>query len=170
MKKIVFVVIFLISFSLKAQQRGRNSDPTKSIKGIVKEVLNIISGEEGKERNWDAFRNLFLPTARMTVVYHDEDHPIPIETVSVDEFIAHLSDEYYQKGFTEYELGKAVDEYNGIAHVFQSFYAKDSESKEERGINSYQLVYHSERWWIANLVWTGDSNGVKIPKKYLRKR
>lgn len=59
--------------------------------------------------------------------------------------------------------------YNGIANVFQSFYGKDSENKEERGINSYQLVYFKNRWWIANLLWTGDANGVKIPKKYLRR-
>ena len=66
-------------------------------------------------------------------------------------------------------ISKVVDEYNGIAHVFQTFYAKDSENFEERGITSYQLVYFNNRWWIANIVWTGDSNGVKVPAKYLKK-
>jgi hypothetical protein len=71
------------------------------------------------------------------------------------------------KDLFEYETGKVVDEYNGIAHVFQSFFAKDSENNEEKGINSYQLVYSDSRWWIVNIVWTGDSNGIKVPGKYL---
>ena len=70
-------------------------------------------------------------------------------------------------GYIEYEISKVVNEYNGIASVFQTFYGKDSENKEEMGINSYQLVYFNHRWWIANLLWTGDNNGVKVPKKYL---
>ena len=88
----------------------------------------------------------------------------------MDDFIKLMHDEYYEQGYLEYETGKTIDEYNGIANVFQSFYGKDSENKEERGINSYQLVYFEKRWWIANLLWTGDTNGVKVPKKYLYKK
>ncbi len=65
-----------------------------------------------------------------------------------------MKDSYYDKGFEEFELGKVINEYNGIANVFQSFYGKDSEGAEEKGINSYQLVYFKNRWWIANMVWT----------------
>jgi hypothetical protein len=78
-----------------------------------------------------------------------------------------MDDEYYQNGYLEYEISKVVNEYNGIANVFQTFYGKDSENREEKGINSYQLVYFNHRWWIASLLWTGDNNGVKVPKKYL---
>lgn len=90
-----------------------------------------------------------------------------METVSLDEFITLLQDPYYEQGFTEYEFSKKVDEYNGIAQVFQTFYAKDSENFEETGITSYQLVYFENRWWIVNVLWTGDSNGVTVPKNYL---
>ena len=143
-----------------------DTNAVKSIDGIVKEVLRLVSGEKGKTRNWEALRNLFLPTATFTVLNNSDSIPQPVETVSLDDFIKLMHDEYYEQGYLEYETGKTIDEYNGIANVFQSFYGKDSENKEERGINSYQLVYFSKRWWITNLLWTGDSNGVKVPEKY----
>lgn len=131
--------------------------------------MNLSTGEKGKVRNWEAFRNLFLPTATFTVLYHDEAFPTPSETVTLDQFIELMHYAYYDKGYIEYELGKVVNEYNGIANVFQSVYQKDSGGVEGRAINSYQLLYFNDRWWVANLVWTTDSNGIEVPEKYLKK-
>jgi len=69
---------------------------------------------------------------------------------------------YPEEDFTENELGKVVNKYNGIAKVFQSFYPKDSENEEGRGITSYQFIYFKERLWIT------DSIGIPIPDKYLK--
>jgi hypothetical protein len=170
MKKILCALLSLITtMTLAAQEKMSSGNAVKSIDGIVKEVLRLISPEKEQARNWEALRNLFLPTATFTVLNNNDSIPRPVETVSLDDFIKLMHDEYYEQGYLEYEIGKTVDEYNGIANVFQSFYGKDSENKEERGINSYQLVYFEKRWWIVSLLWTGDTNGVKIPKKYLRK-
>jgi hypothetical protein len=170
MNHLVTTLFFLISTNLVAQdEMAADTNAVNSINGIVKEALRLISGEKGKSRNWDAFRNLFLTTAEFTVLNHSDSIPQPVETVCLEEFIKLMHDQYYDQGYLEYEINKVVEEYNGIANVFQSFYGKDSENKEEKGINSYQLVYFRSRWWIANLVWTGDSNGVKVPEKYLGK-
>ena len=167
MKKIAIGFFILISTNLTAQEKMMaDTSAVNSIDGIVKEVLKIVSGEVGKTRNWEAFRNLFLPTADFTVLNHNDSIPQPVETVTLEEFIHLMDDQYYKLGFFEYELSKVINEYNGIANVFQSFYAKDSENHEEKGINSFQLVYSKKRWWIVNILWTGDSNGVKVPKKY----
>jgi len=169
MKSILMASLFLISTNLIAQDKMiADSNALTSINGIVKEMLRLVSGEKGKSRNWEALRNLFLATADFTVVNHSDSLPQPVETVSLEEFIKLMHDPYYDQGYLEYEISKVVNEYNGIASVFQSFYGKDSENVEEKGINSYQLVYFNNRWWIANLIWTGDSNGVKVPKKYLK--
>jgi hypothetical protein len=149
---------------------SQNKSPAvNSIDGIVKEVLQIISGDKGKHRDWNAFRNLFLPTARFTVLNHNDTLTKGVETVGLDEFITMMHDEYYDNGFFEKELSKSVEEYNGIASVFQSFYAKDSENKEEKGINAYQLAYFNKRWWIVSILWTGNDNKIEIPSKYLGK-
>ncbi|AHF15615.1 hypothetical protein NIASO_11545 [Niabella soli DSM 19437] len=147
-----------------------DTNAVKSIDGIVGEVLRLQSSERGKTRNWKALRNLFLPTATFTILNSKDSLNRPTETVSLDDFIELMHDDYYTEGYVEYETGKVVDEFNGIANVFQSFYGKDSKNEEARGINSYQLVYFKNRWWIANLLWTLETNKVKIPKKYLYKK
>lgn len=170
MKTSLIVVLVLLTGSLRAQETMlADSTAVKSIDGIVKEVLRIISGESGKTRNWEGFRHLFLPTAKFTVHSHDNTNKQPVESVTLDEFIAVLQEPYYEQGFLEYEIAKTVDEYNGIAQVLQTYYSKDSEGHEEKGITCYQLVNYNDRWWIVSILWTGDSNGVPIPKKYLKK-
>ena len=167
MKKIV--VIFILIFSIPVLSQTDNSAKTESIDALVNEVLTIISGEKGKVRNWNNFRNLFIPTAKFTILNHAIDSlSMDYEQVSLDEFIELMHDQYYKEGFTEYELGKVINEYNGVANVFQSFYAKDSENEEGKGITSYQLIYFKNRWWITDLLWTTNSNGLPIPEKYLK--
>lgn len=167
MKNVLVLLFILSSISLFAQEKIQaDTNAVKSIDGIMKEVLRLTSTTKGVPQNLEALKNLFLPTAQFTVLMQDESDS-QIETIGLDEFIKMLDDPYYHEGYLEYELGKVVEEYNGIAQVFQSYHGKDSENYEESGVSSYQLVYVENRWWIANVVWTGDSNGVKIPEKYL---
>ena len=173
MKKILTGLFIIISTNLTAQDKAlADTAAVKSIDGILKKMLNIISGEKGKIRDWESFRNLFLLTANFTVLNNavpnnKDSFAQPVETVNLEEFIKLMHDEYYDAGYLEFETGKTVDQYNGLASVFQSFYGKDSDNHEEKGINSYQLVFFKNRWWIANLVWVTASNGAPIPQKYL---
>jgi hypothetical protein len=168
MRKIIAGFLLVISTNLSGQNKPpADTTAVKSIDGILKKMLNIISGEKGKIRDWEAFRNLFLSTANFTVLNTIDSLQQPVETVGLEEFIKMMHDPYYDAGYLEYETGKTVEEYNGLAIVFQSFYGKDSENREEKGINSYQLVFFKNRWWIANLVWVLASRDVPIPGKYL---
>lgn len=94
--------------------------------------------------------------------------PMESETVSLDEFMELLKDPYYDDHYLEYQTGKVINEYNGIANVFQSFRAKDRDGLDARGISSYQLIHLQGRWWISNVLWTGNDNGVPIPERYLQ--
>jgi len=152
-----------ICLSLQSSSHTPTPEPYESIDGIVKEVLKIISGEKGKERDWDAFRNLFTSNAQISVLVHGKDGSATTRSYTSDEFIS-LGKKYYENdGFLEYEIKKVVNEYNGIANVFQSYYAKELDV-EEKGVNSYQLVHDGKRWWIQTLLWTSNRNGVELPE------
>ena len=113
-----------------------------------------------------------MPTAKFTILYHQSDSiPLKYESLSADQFFEYMQEakDYYEKGFTQYETGKVVNEYNGIANVFQSFYAMDSDGQEVKGMTSYQLVYFDDRWWISDVLWTTNTNGIPIPPKYFKK-
>ncbi len=167
MKHLLIGVLIILSPELIAQDKLlADTTAVNSIDGIVNEVLEIITVDKGEKIDLEKFRNLFVPTARFSIINHDDSMPQPFESVSLEEFLEMLDDPYYEQGYLEYEIGKVVDEYNGIAQVFQSFYGKDSENVEERGITSYQLAFFNDRWWIINILWTTDGNGVEIPEKY----
>ena len=148
--------------------KWKSIESVKTIDGILDKMLKIINRENGEQCDTATFRKLFLPTAHFTVHMHSDSFPRPIETVSLDEFIELISDPYYGEGFEEKELNKIVDVYNDIAHVFQVYRVRDSDGIEETGLNSFQLIYFKERWWIVSVMWTGNSNGVQVPKKYLK--
>jgi len=164
MKNIFTIIIILVSSITYSQNTNSSDSIVRSIDGIVNEVLKLISGEKGVARNWDDFRNLFTPNAQFTVLNHGENGVNNYITYSLEEFVRIGKKFYENDGFIEYELKKTVNEYNGIAHVFQSYYAKELDNEEE-GINSFQLIFDGERWWITSLLWTSDRNGIKIPKE-----
>jgi len=73
MKKVLPVFFILITtMTLAAQEMSSDTNAVKSIDGIVKEVLRLVSGEKGQARNWEALRNLFLRTATFTVLNNND--------------------------------------------------------------------------------------------------
>ena len=160
MKYFLCIIIFLTA-SISSIAQEKTDSTVKSINGIIDELLNQITIEKGEKIDTTAVRNLFHPSAIFTVA--DSTNA---ETVSLDDFLTLLKAPYYEQGYLEKEIHKVVDEYNGIAQVFQTFYGKDSEGVEEKGINSYQLTYYGGRWWIVSLLWTIESKSVGIPAKY----
>ncbi|UZD24191.1 hypothetical protein [Algoriphagus halophytocola] len=160
MKYSLCIILFLTA-SINSLAQEKPDVPLRSIDGIINELLDQITIEKGEKMDTTAIRNLFHPSAIFTVA--DSTNA---ETLSLDDFLTLLKDPYYEEGYLEKEIHKVVDEYNGIAQVFETFYGKDSEGVEEKGINSYQLTYYGGRWWIVSLLWTLESKNVRIPAKY----
>ncbi|UII20096.1 hypothetical protein [Fulvivirga ligni] len=156
-----FLMIFLIASAGYTQD---SDNDLATIDGTIKELLDQITIEPGEKMDTAAIRSLFHPSAILTVA--DSSNA---ETVSLNDFLVLLKDPYYEEGYTEREIYNTVDEYKGVAHVFQSFYGKDSEGQEERGMNSYQLTYYQGQWRIVSLLWCVEPEGYPIPAKYLGK-
>ena len=172
MKKFVFGLLILIAFKLNAQNNPGIDSFLTTIDGIVNIGFKTLSELNGNIRNFDKLREIYLPTAKFTILYHQSDSiPLKYESLSADQFFEYMQEakDYYEKGFTQYETGKVVNEYNGIANVFQSFYAMDSDGQEVKGMTSYQLVYFDDRWWISDVLWITNTNGIPIPPKYFKK-
>lgn len=146
---------------------GQQKTSLLTIDRIVNELMNQVTIQKGEKADTAAIRNLFHHTAQLHVLINGDTSMV--ESVTLDDFLVLMRDPYYEEGYLEQEIHKVVDEFNGIANVFQSFYGKDSEGAEERGINSYQLVYYDERWWILNMVWTMETEDKKLPTRYLEK-
>ena len=153
----IFAFVFCLQM-LSVITKGQEQDPLSSPEKITSHLLSLVSIEAGEEIPYESIKNLFVENARLSIL-NQEDSAF-VETVSINEFIELLNDPYYKNGFIEKPLGAVSEEFNGVAQVFQSFEAMDSEGESGRGINSFQLAYFNGRWWIISLVWT-TTDGVE---------
>ena len=166
MRKITDTIFILfLCFNLNAQL---DSIDVRSPEAITNKMLELISGPIGEERNWDQFRNLFLPTSQKISVSTTKDGTKRVRSMNLEEFVRYVGPLYKRDGFEEYTIGLTINEFNGIANVFQSFYCKNLVgSYESRGVNSYQLLYDKNRWWIVSTLFVNESEASPLPDKYL---
>ena len=152
------------------------ADPAdvESIDAIVTAVYEAISGDAGVERDWDRFRSLFLPQARLMPVssQHGENgRRSSVASITPDEFAANGSSSFAEQGFYEIEIGSVTEQYGDIAHRFSSYASFRTDDPDEepfnRGINSFQLLYDGERWWVLSIFWQHEPDAGPIPAEYL---
>jgi hypothetical protein len=75
------------------------------------------------------------------------------------------------RGFYEQEVANRTEMFGSIAHVWSTYESRHGPLDAEpfsRGINSFQLVRHSGRWWVVTIFWDVESDGHPIPERYLR--
>ncbi len=159
MKHLLLLVFACSSLLSSAQEWNPN---TTTVNGIVNEVLTLISAEEG---DWEKFRGLFLSSAHFMVVSENGQMGVHMQSFALEDLVR-LFQKSAGRDFQEIQLNLEIDEYNGIAQAWQTYEVRIGDASNQ-GINSYQLVYHADRWWIASMVWTNNTNGVSIPENYL---
>jgi hypothetical protein len=71
--------------------------------------------------------------------------------------------------FYEWEIHRVVQRFGSIAHVWTTYIESDSPQGETRGrgINSIQLYFDGERWWITSWVFDSEREGSEIPAEYV---
>lgn len=141
-----------------------------SLDQILEGLYAVISGEKGEARDWDLFRYLFHPEAKLIPTRRAKEGPIGTLHWSPEDYINTAGDYLVQQGFFEKEIHRQTDAFGPITHVFSTYESYHSESDAEpfaRGINSIQLLNDGERWWILNIYWSSESEDNPIPKRYL---
>jgi hypothetical protein len=70
-------------------------------------------------------------------------------------------------GLEEREIHRVTKRFGNIAHVFSTYELRRAGAPAGRGINSIQLFWDGERWWIASAVWDDERKDNPIPREYL---
>jgi hypothetical protein len=140
----------------------------KSPEAIVQALYQTISGPAGP-RNWDRFRSLFLPGARLITTTQTPGGSFKLVDLSVENYIGRAGDYFAHHGFYESEITHETQSFGQIAHVFSTYASQHAKNQPAftRGINSIQLVNDGGRWWVAEVVWDSERPGNHIPQRYL---
>lgn len=153
------------AYDADAVTLAANPEDVGSIDAIMAAVYDVISGEAGEPRDWDRMRSLFIPGARLIPNQGGQ-----VMVMSVEDYIERGSAFFAQNGFFEAEISRKTDRYGDIVQIFSTYEAYKSADDAEpflRGINSFQLVYQNDRWWIVTIFWEAESEDNPIPEKYL---
>jgi hypothetical protein len=153
-----------------AQTPPANPADVASIDAIMHAVYDVISGPAGQKRDWDRFRSLFQPGARLIPTGARQQGGFGMRMLSPDEYAANSGAALEQNGFFEIEVARTVEQYGQIAHVFSTYESRRNASDAEpfaRGINSFQLFNDGARWWVVTIYWQQESPAAPIPSKYL---
>jgi hypothetical protein len=148
-----------------------NPDDVKSIDSILAAMQQAIGGAPGQPRDWDRYRSLFAPDARLIAARPGAGSAATAMFLTVENFID-ANKAYFEKGgFFDNEVSRRTEEFGNIAHVWSTYESRhkaDDPAPYIRGINSIQLLRDGERWWIVNLFWDFERENSPIPERYLR--
>ena len=140
----------------------------ESIDGIINALYASISGGAGVDRQWDRFRSLMAPGARLIPTGVRRDSTTTFRVMTPEEYIT-ANDAGLKRGFFEKEIARKVDRYGNIVQLFSTYESRrvETETPFARGINSIQLHFDSKRWWIVSIFWEGESPMHPLPAQYL---
>jgi len=140
-----------------------------SMEHIIAAVYDVISGPAGSPRDWDRFRSLFAPGARLIPTRRGQDGKVAANSATPDEYIARAQPFFEKEGFFESSVANRVESWDRIAHVWSTYESRHAKGDKPfaRGINSFQLLFDGNRWWVVTIYWEGEEPAHPLPEKYL---
>src|SRR5215471_930473 len=137
----------------------------KSIDSILAALYGVISGPAG-ERDWNRFRSLFVPQARLTAAVKNADGSARIRPMGVEDYAKGAGSYFLQHAFFESPIVNRVETFGNITQVFSSYESRRAagEAPFARGINSIQLLNDGTRWWIVSILWDEERPDNPLPK------
>ena len=145
-------------------------EDVKSIDSVLTALYGVISGPAG-ERDWNRFRSLFLPQARLTAATKNADGSSRVRPMGVEDYAKGAGSYFLQQAFFESPIVNRVETFGNITQVFSSYESRHSagEAPFARGINSIQLLNDGTRWWIVSILWDEERADNPLPKEFAGK-
>jgi hypothetical protein len=137
---------------------------------IIGALYDVISGPAGT-RNWDRFRSLFAPGARLIANGVRPTGEVVSRVMTVEDYAQRNGPFFEKNGFFEREARRHTDAFGNIAQVFSTYesrHAKDDAKPFQRGINSIQLMNDGKRWWVVTIFWQAEDEKNPVPEKFLK--
>ena len=148
-------------------QTSPYENDAKTIDALINATYEVVSGEKGAKRQWERDRYLHHPKAVYS--YYDAEKGRQV-TSTLDTFHTATDDLVFNTAFYESEVNREVRIFGNIAQVWSTYETrfKKGGKVERRGINSIQLVFENNRWYIISWVFRGEDENTRIPQTFDR--
>jgi hypothetical protein len=145
------------------------AEDVSSQEGLLGAIYEVISGPAG-DRDWNRFRSLFLPQARLTRAGKNQDGVVTVNLMGVEDFIQLAGAAFKSDGFYEKAIVNRVQTFGNVAQVFSSYESRHAPAEKPftRGINSMQLVNDGKRWWVLSILWDSERADNPLPPQFAK--
>ncbi len=122
-----------------------------------------IGVTNGKGPDWKRIGTLMLPGGRFGFSMGG-----PFQYLSIEEFAEFAVEALAVDNFREKELFHVPTRFGNIAHVYSTFVGVYNDGEAvRRGINSIQLMWQDNRWWLVSIIWDDESPENPLPAAHL---
>jgi hypothetical protein len=145
------------------------TEDVATMDGLMKAFYEVISGPQGKAREWSRDRTLYIPDVRfVSMKLGPQGRPVA-EVMSHQEYVDRTEPMLKAAGFHEQEIHRVTRRFGNIAHVFSTYESREKADGPviARGINSVELFWDGTRWWIASAIWDEERPDNPIPQEFL---
>jgi hypothetical protein len=142
-------------------------EDVSTLDGIIRAYYEVVSGPAGETPDRERDRSLHHPDALVSIAGTNADGQPILRTMTLDEY-HDLSGGPRSEGFYEVEIHREVQRFGNVVHVWSTYASSTTPDGEPftRGINSIQLFFDGERWWITSWIFDGTP-GLRVPGRYL---
>lgn len=148
--------------SLSSRVPAPKPDDVNSLDAILRAIYDVISGPAG-DRDWNRFRSLFVPEARLTSAQKSKDGSVYLR--DVEGYVKGAGGYFKTHGFYEHAIVNRVQTFGNIAQVFSSYESRNAPNEKPfaRGVNSIQLFNDGSRWWVVSILWDEETPTNSLP-------
>lgn len=155
--------------AVKPAEPPAHPEDIQNIPSIVNTLYAVISGPPG-ERDWQRFHALFIPEARLIFNGKNASGKVVRRVMSPDDYQQRAGELFKKEGFFESTISNKMEQYGHIAQVFSTYESRHEKDAKPfaRGINSIQLAFDGQRWWVVTIMWDQESPDNLIPEQFLK--
>jgi hypothetical protein len=140
-----------------------------TLDGIISAFYDVVSGPAGQPRQWSRDRTLYVPGVLFISTEVGKDGKPYHQIMSHQQFVDRSDASVVSQGFYEQEIHRVTTRYGTIVHVMSTYVERRTLNGPliGRGVNSLELFYDKNRWWIVCDLWDEERPGNPLPKDLL---
>lgn len=167
----LFVTLLLFATPpAQSQQTGTAAHPQDvgTLDDILRAYYEVVSGPAGETPDRARDKTLHVPNALVGVPGPSRDGVSQLVTMTLDDYHDSFGGPR-SEGFYEKEIHRVVQRFGNLAHVMSTYASSRTAEGEpyDRGINSIQLTWDGDRWWILSWFFDVERPDNPIPAEFL---
>jgi len=172
-KQLVYIVITLSAvlhcgFSY-GQVTTKYGDNVSTLDGIMKAYYAVVTVKKDEKVSYERDSLLHISNAGVGMVHINKNGKPVLEYVTLKEYHKRADPSLEQNGFDEREISRKVEHFGSIYHVWSTYESRMTADGPvtDRGINSIELYFDGQRFWITSWIFDEERKDNPIPKAYL---